>query len=112
MAVPFTHPAIPFSYRLCSPPPHAQASPSSELVVALTEASRWSDFASKLSGLSAAAEWKRAEADGVVRPSRKGVEAAYDEAQAAVEAAEQELQVRKYLDFQGVVAKLGQRLNW
>jgi hypothetical protein len=62
--------------------------------VALTESSRWSDFGSKLSELSAAAEWGRAEADGVVRPSRKGVDKDYDAAQAAVDAAEQELQVR------------------
>lgn len=71
-----------------------QAGPTSELVVALTESSRWSDFGSKLSELSAAAEWGKAEADGVVRPSRKGVDKDYDAAQEAVEAAEQELQVR------------------
>jgi hypothetical protein len=72
-----------------------QAGPTSELVVALTESSRWSDFGSKLSELSAAAEWGKAEADGVVRPSKKGVDKDYDAAQEAVEAAEQELQVRK-----------------
>lgn len=74
---------------------HPQANPTSELLVALTESSRWSDFGTKLSELSAAAEWGKAEADGVVRPSRKGVDKDYDEAQAAVEATEQELQVEQ-----------------
>jgi hypothetical protein len=44
-------------------------------------------------GLQAAAEWGQAERLGVVRPSKEGVDPTYDAAKAAVEAADQDLQV-------------------
>lgn len=73
--------------------PNLQASLCSELLTALTEASRWSDFATKLDELQQAAEWDRAEREGVVRPSKSGVDPAYDAAKAAVEQADKDLQV-------------------
>ena len=43
--------------------------------------------------LQAAAEWGEAERQGVVRPSKAGVDPAYDAAKAAVEEADRDLQV-------------------
>jgi hypothetical protein len=43
--------------------------------------------------LQAAAEWAQAERLGVVRPSKEGVDPAYDAAKAAVEDADKDLQV-------------------
>jgi hypothetical protein len=43
--------------------------------------------------LQAAAEWVQAERLGVVRPSKEGVDPAYDAAKAAVEAADKDLKV-------------------
>jgi len=41
-----------------------------------------------------AAEWDKAEKYGVVRPSKAGVDPAYDEAKAAVQLVDQDLQVK------------------
>lgn len=70
-----------------------QHSLDSELLVALTEPARWSDFQSRLDEMQAAAEWDKAEKQGVVRPSKEGVDLAYDAAKAALDAADKELQV-------------------
>eukprot|EP00878_Enallax_costatus_P014342 GHUV01015002.1.p1 GENE.GHUV01015002.1~~GHUV01015002.1.p1 ORF type:complete len:1085 (+),score=444.50 GHUV01015002.1:267-3521(+) len=77
----------------------SKASLHSELLVALTEASRWSDFETKLDELQQAAEWDRAEREGVVRPSKAGVDPAYDEAKAAVEQADKELEVWRRFEW-------------
>eukprot|EP00879_Flechtneria_rotunda_P025746 GHRR01027386.1.p1 GENE.GHRR01027386.1~~GHRR01027386.1.p1 ORF type:complete len:1037 (+),score=479.42 GHRR01027386.1:1366-4476(+) len=64
----------------------------SELLVALSDGSRWSDFQSRLDDMTQAAEWEQAERLGVVQPSKPGLDPAYDEAKAAVDAADRELQ--------------------
>eukprot|EP00775_Hariotina_reticulata_P005636 gene5636-5875_t len=81
---------------------------TSELLVALTDATRWSDFQTKLEEVLQAAEWDKAEKLGVVRPSKAGVDPAYDEAKAAVEQVDHDLQtylssVRRELDCRSVM---------
>lgn len=71
-----------------------QAPLQSDLLQALTEASRWSDFQAKLDELQQASEWDKAEREGVVQPSKEGVDPAYDAAKAAVEQADKDLEVR------------------
>ncbi|WIA28905.1 hypothetical protein OEZ86_011429 [Tetradesmus obliquus] len=80
---------------------------SSELLLALADPERWSDFKARLADMQAAAEWGEAERQGVVRPSKAGVDPAYDAAKAAVEEADRDLQaylarVRKQLDCRSV----------